>query len=92
MTQRRSACVADESRCVDCQRCVSFCPTRALKIVKSDYTFRENANWQADTIREIYKQAASGGVLLSSMGNAEGAAGVLGPDADQRLAGDEPAD
>ena len=69
---------ADESRCVDCQRCVSFCPTHALKIVKNDCTFRENANWQADTIREIYKQAASGGVLLSSMGDAEDAAGVLG--------------
>ena len=31
--------------------------------------FKENANWQEDTVREIYKQAASGGVLLSSMGN-----------------------
>ncbi len=61
--------VSDEARCVDCQRCVSLCPTRALKIVKSDCTFRENANWQADTIKEIYKQANSGGVLLSSMGN-----------------------
>ncbi|MGI6095909.1 MAG: glutamate synthase-related protein [Lachnospiraceae bacterium] len=61
--------VSDESKCVNCQRCVSFCPTRALKIVKSDCTFRENANWENDTIREIYKQANSGGVLLSSMGN-----------------------
>ena len=59
----------DESRCVDCQRCVSLCPTHALKIVKNEQTFRENANWQADTIREVYKQASSGGVLLSSMGN-----------------------
>ena len=61
--------VSDESKCVNCQRCVSLCPTRALKIVKSDCTLRENANWQSDTIREIYKQANSGGVLLSSMGN-----------------------
>ena len=61
--------VCDESKCVNCQRCVSLCPTRALKIVKSDCTLRENANWQNDTIREIYKQANSGGVLLSSMGN-----------------------
>ncbi len=61
--------ISDESKCVDCQRCVSLCPTRALKIVKSDCAFRENANWQADTIKEIYKQADSGGVLLSSMGN-----------------------
>lgn len=59
----------DESKCVNCQRCVSFCPTRALKIVKSNCTLRENANWQNDMIKEIYKQANSGGVLLSSMGN-----------------------
>ena len=59
----------DESKCVNCQRCVSLCPTRALKIVKSNCTLRENANWQNDTIKEIYKQANSGGVLLSSMGN-----------------------
>ena len=60
---------ADESKCVNCQRCVSLCPTHALKIVKSDCRLRENANWQNDTIREIYKQANFGGVLLSSMGN-----------------------
>ena len=61
--------LSDETKCVDCQRCVSLCPTRALKIVKNESTLRENANWQNDTIKEIYKQANSGGVLLSSMGN-----------------------
>lgn len=59
----------DEAKCVNCHRCVSECPTRALKIVKSDCALRENANWQNDTIKEVYKQANSGGVLLSSMGN-----------------------
>ncbi len=67
--ENRKCMVSDESKCVDCQRCVSLCPTRALKIVKSDCTLKENANWQNDTIREVYKQANSGGVLLSSMGN-----------------------
>ena len=65
----RDRMVSDESKCVNCQRCVSLCPTRALKIVKSDCRLRENANWSNDTIKEIYKQAGSGGVLLSSMGN-----------------------
>ncbi|MCH5272373.1 MAG: alpha-hydroxy-acid oxidizing protein [Lachnospiraceae bacterium] len=65
----RGIMISDESKCVNCQRCVSLCPTRALKIVKSDCTLRENANWKNDTIKEIYKQAGSGGVLLSSMGN-----------------------
>lgn len=61
--------VADESKCVNCHRCVSLCPTRALKIVKTDHDFRENANWNKDLIYDIYRQAESGGVLLSSMGN-----------------------
>ncbi len=68
-SDERGMMMSDESRCVHCQRCVSLCPARALKIVKSPSPFRENANWQDDTIREIYKQAGSGGVLLSSMGN-----------------------
>ena len=61
--------LSDESKCVNCQRCVSLCPTHALKIVKSDCRLRENANWSDQAIKEIYKQASSGGVLLSSMGN-----------------------
>ncbi len=63
--------VCDDAKCVNCHRCVSLCPTRALKIVKTDHTFKENANWSGKAIKEIYKQAASGGVLLSSMGNPE---------------------
>ena len=42
--------LSDESKCVNCQRCVSLCPTRALKIVKSNCRLRENANWQDDII------------------------------------------
>ena len=50
----RNILLSDETKCVNCHRCVSLCPTRALKIVKNDCTFRENANWQNDTIKEIY--------------------------------------
>ncbi|WP_138295135.1 MULTISPECIES: glutamate synthase-related protein [unclassified Clostridium] len=67
--EERGGMIADESKCVNCHRCVSLCPTRALKIVKSDHTFRENANWTGQTIVEVYRQAGRGGVLLSSMGN-----------------------
>lgn len=70
--EKRGVMLSDESRCVDCQRCVSFCPTHALKIVKNSCTMRENANWRQDTVNEIYKQADSGGVLLSSMGSPGG--------------------
>lgn len=59
----------DNSKCVNCHRCVSLCPTKALKIVKTNHTFKENAHWTGEIIEEIYRQAGSGGVLLSSMGN-----------------------
>ena len=61
--------VSDESKCVNCHRCVSLCPTRALKITKTNHQFRENANWTGEVIQEVYRQANSGGTLLSSMGN-----------------------
>lgn len=63
--------VCDDEKCVNCHRCVAVCPVRALKIVKTDHTFKENTYWNGKTIREIYKQAENGGVLLSSMGNPE---------------------
>lgn len=61
--------VSDETNCVDCQRCVTLCPTRALKIRKNENEFRENGNWSQQVMDEVYKQACSGGVLLSAMGN-----------------------
>ncbi|WP_461245952.1 glutamate synthase-related protein [Treponema sp. R6D11] len=63
--------ICDDSKCVNCHRCVSLCPTRALKVIKSGNTYKQNMNWNGKTIDEIYKQANSGGVLLSSMGNPE---------------------
>ncbi|MGN1339960.1 MAG: glutamate synthase-related protein [Oscillospiraceae bacterium] len=61
--------ISDETTCVDCQRCVTLCPTRALKIKKNENQFRENGNWSQQIMDEVYKQAGSGGVLLSAMGN-----------------------
>ena len=61
--------ISDSMTCVDCQRCVCLCPTHALKIRPNENQFRPNGNWSHQTMDEIYKQAESGGVLLSAMGN-----------------------
>ena len=61
--------IADNTKCVNCHRCVCLCPTHALKIRKSDDTYKLNANWDNQTVNEVYRQANTGGVLLSSMGN-----------------------
>ena len=60
--------LANESKCVDCQRCVCICPTGALKIRPNENSFRESANYTQQIMIENYRQAGSGGVLLSSMG------------------------
>lgn len=61
--------LTDDSKCVNCQRCVAMCPVRAIKVIKSGNGFRANGNWSRSTICEVYRQASTGGVLLSSMGN-----------------------
>lgn len=61
--------ISDSQQCVDCQRCVCICPTGALKIVDNPNKFRNNSNWSQQIITEVYKQAETGGVLLSAMGN-----------------------
>ncbi len=61
--------ISNEINCVDCQRCVTLCPTKALKIKPNENKFRENGNWPQRLMDEIYKQADTGGVLLSAMGN-----------------------
>lgn len=60
--------ISDSQQCVDCQRCVCICPTGALKIVDNPNKFRNNSNWSQQIMTEVYKQAETGGVLLSAMG------------------------
>lgn len=67
--QEEDRVLADDLRCVNCHRCVTLCPTRAITIRKNPLEFKENASWTATAIREIYKQAETGGILLTGMGN-----------------------
>ena len=60
-------CSKDEN-CVNCQRCVTFCPTHAITIRKNPNVNTENANWTLSAIRDVKKQAETGGVLLTGMG------------------------
>ena len=61
-----------ESNCVGCHRCVVFCPTNAVNIRKNTLDYRENYNWRPEVIEDILKQAETGGVLLTGMGNDKG--------------------
>jgi len=58
-----------EENCVGCQRCALFCPTKALSIAYSPPEYRANYNWRPEVIEDITKQAETGGVLLTGMGD-----------------------
>jgi len=57
-----------DDKCVDCMRCVTFCPTNAITIKKNPNANRENANWNMEAIRDLKRQAESGAVILTGMG------------------------
>jgi glutamate synthase domain-containing protein 2 len=61
-----------EENCVGCHRCAVFCPTNALTIKYNPLDYRDNVNWRPEFIEDINKQAETGGVLLSGMGNDKG--------------------
>ncbi len=61
-----------EENCVGCHRCVLFCPTQALTIRSNPLDYRENYNWHREVIQDIIKQAETGGMLLTGMGDDKG--------------------
>ena len=58
-----------EENCVGCHRCVAFCPTNALTIRRNPLEYRANANWTPEVVEDIFKQAETGGMLLTGMGS-----------------------
>ena len=61
-----------EENCAGCHRCQTFCPTGALTIRRNRLEYRENYNWRPEVIEDIIKQAETGGVLLTGMGDDKG--------------------
>ncbi len=64
-----AAVKAHEGDCVSCHRCVVFCPTSALTIRRNPLDYRANANWRPEVIEDILRQAETGGMLLTGMGD-----------------------
>jgi len=61
--------LSDSSDCVGCHRCATLCPTNAVSIKRAELEFRPHGNWEAAVLRNLYRQAETGGVLLAGMGN-----------------------
>jgi glutamate synthase domain-containing protein 2 len=60
--------LSHNDQCVGCHRCVTLCPTDALVVRRNPLEFRPHANWTGQNLYNIYKQAETGGMLLTGMG------------------------
>ncbi|HOK80249.1 MAG TPA: glutamate synthase-related protein [bacterium] len=61
--------ISDHRKCVGCHFCEEICSTGALTIEKCYSQIRENFNWNEVDFKNLMKQAHSGGILLTGMGN-----------------------
>ncbi len=61
--------VPDHAKCGACHRCVTFCPGQAITIEKNPLAYKESDSLSSDLRKAIWRQAETGGVLLTGMGN-----------------------
>jgi len=61
--------VINTSKCVKCLRCYHYCPEEAIEIVDNPTKFKNNAYWGFHNIRNIKRQAETGGIPLTGMGS-----------------------
>ena len=61
--------IPDDSKCRACHRCVTYCPAHCITIQKNELALRDNANWSSGARKAIWRQAETGGVMLTGMGN-----------------------
>lgn len=58
----------EESKCVDCHRCMVFCNENSISVTPSLIQYKPNASWNKEIIHNIMKQSESGSILLTGMG------------------------
>jgi len=55
--------------CTGCHRCVAMCPRDAIDLEEKPVDYRSHPIWSREAREAIYKQAESGKIILTGMGN-----------------------
>ena len=61
--------IPDHAKCAACHRCVTFCPTDSITIEKNPLAYKDSDSMSPAYRKAIWRQAETGGVLLTGMGN-----------------------
>ena len=60
----------ESRKCTGCLRCVAMCPRDAITLTEKPIDYRSHPLWTREVREDIIKQARSGKIILSGMGNA----------------------
>ncbi len=60
----------ESRKCTACLRCVSMCPRDAITLTEKPVDYRSHPIWTREVREDIIKQARTGKIILSGMGNA----------------------
>lgn len=55
--------------CVGCHRCACLCPTKCIEIMPNPAQYRAHGSWSGEHVKDINRQAETGGVVLTGSGN-----------------------
>ncbi|MEM2093443.1 MAG: glutamate synthase-related protein [Candidatus Bathyarchaeia archaeon] len=66
--EKEDCLLSRDEYCVNCQRCVVFCPKHAIIIRKNPVSYCKNYHWTSEAIKAVKKQAETGGAILTGMG------------------------
>ena len=55
--------------CVGCHRCACLCPTKCIEITPNPAQYRAHGSWSGEHVKDINRQAETGGVVLTGSGN-----------------------
>ncbi len=66
--EKEDCMLSRDENCVNCQRCVFFCPKHAIIIRKNLVSYRKNHHWTSEVITAVKKQAETGRAILTGMG------------------------
>lgn len=63
--------ITESRKCTACMRCIAMCPRDAINLRENPVDYRSHPVWTREAREDVIKQARSGKIILSGMGNTQ---------------------
>lgn len=63
--------ITESRKCTACMRCIAMCPRDAITLTENPVDYRSHPVWTREAREDVIRQARSGKIILSGMGNTQ---------------------